>query len=216
MKDPELAKSLIVAAREGTIASGKELPISVKTRLGFNEDNLEEWLPALLLAKPAVITVHARTKKDMSKVPARWERVKRAVEIARGSGTLILGNGDARDIADARNKVAETGADGVMFGRAIFGNPWLFDETKQVTVRERIESAVAHTKLFEETWGTTKSFELMKKHYQAYINHFPLAKELRIELMNCREVSEVASITEKFLQEHPDIAEEIVVPIPKF
>ncbi len=221
MKDPELAKSLIVAAREGVElavvkSASRRIPISVKTRLGFNEDNLEEWLSALLLAKPAVITVHARTKKDMSKVPARWERVKRAVEIARGSGTLILGNGDARDMADARNKVAETGADGVMFGRAIFGNPWLFDETKQVTVRERIESAVAHTKLFEETWGTTKSFELMKKHYQAYINHFPLAKELRIELMNCREASEVARITERFLQEHPDIAEEIVVPIPKF
>ncbi len=220
MKDPELAKSLIVAAREGVElavvkSASRRIPISVKTRLGFNEDNLEVWLPALLLAKPAVITVHARTKKDMSKVPARWERVKRAVEIARGSGTLILGNGDARDIADARNKVAETGADGVMFGRAIFGNPWLFDEKKQVTVRERIESAVAHTTLFEATWGPTKSFELMKKHYQAYINHFPLAKELRIELMNCHLASEVASITEKFLLEHPDIADEIVVSIPK-
>lgn len=215
MKDPVLAQKLIVAAREGTIEAGKELPISVKTRLGFNEDNLEEWLPALLLAKPAVITVHARTKKEMSKVPARWERIKRAVEIARGSGTLILGNGDARDMVDAEEKVSETGADGVMFGRAIFGNPWLFDKDKKVTVRERIESAVAHTKLFEDTWKDTKSFELMKKHYQAYINHFPLAKELRIELMNCHEASEVATITEKFLLEHPDIADEIVVPIPK-
>ena len=215
MKDPVLAQALVVAARQGTIEAGKELPISVKTRLGFNEDNLEEWLPALLLAKPAVITVHARTKKDMSKVPARWERIKRAVEIARGSGTLILGNGDARDMADAEEKVKQTGADGVMFGRAIFGNPWLFDKDKKVTVRERVESAVAHTKLFEETWGPTKSFELMKKHYQAYINHFPLAKELRIELMNCHQASEVATITEKFLLEHPDIADEIVVPILK-
>lgn len=215
MKDPVLAQALVVAARQGTIEAGKELPISVKTRLGFNEDNLEEWLPALLLGKPAVITVHARTKKEMSKVPARWERVKRAVEIARGSGTFILGNGDARDMVDAEQKVAETGADGVMFGRAIFGNPWLFDKDKKVTVRERVESAVAHTMLFEATWGPTKSFELMKKHYQAYINHFPLAKELRIELMNCHEASEVASITATFLQEHSDIADEIVVPIPK-
>ena len=215
MKDPELAQQLIIAAREGTIAAGKELPISVKTRLGFNEDNLEEWLSKLLEMKPAVITVHARTKKEMSKVPARWERIKRAVEIAQGSGTLIFGNGDVRDMVDARNKVAETGVDGVMFGRAIFGNPWLFDEKKQVTVRERIESAVAHTKLFESTWRDTKSFELMKKHYQAYINHFPLAKELRIELMNCHAVSEVEKITDAFLKEHTDIAEEIVVAIPK-
>ncbi|MBP7060501.1 MAG: tRNA-dihydrouridine synthase [Candidatus Moranbacteria bacterium] len=215
MKDPELAQRLIVAAREGTIAAGKELPISVKTRLGFLEDSLEDWLPALLVAKPAVITIHARTKKEMSKVPARWERIKRAVEIARGSGTLILGNGDARDIIDAEAKVAETGADGVMFGRAIFGNPWLFDREKSVTVRERVLSALAHTKRFEATWGETKSFELMKKHYQAYINHFPLAKELRIELMKCHAASEVEIVTEKFLTEHADIAEETVAPIPK-
>ncbi len=215
MKDPELAQKLIIAAREGSIVGGCELPISVKTRLGFNEDNLEEWLPKLLEMKPAVITVHARTKKEMSKVPARWERIKKAVEIAQGSGTLIIGNGDVCDMVDARSKVAETGVDGVMFGRAIFGNPWLFDETKQVTVRERIDSAVAHTKLFESTWGSTKSFELMKKHYQAYINHFPLAKELRVELMACHSASEVEKITEKFLKTHPDIAEAIVIAIPK-
>ncbi len=215
MKDPELAQALIVAAREGTIAAGKELPISVKTRLGFNEDTLEEWLPKLLEMKPAVITLHARTKKEMSKVPARWERVKRAVEIAQGSGTLILGNGDARDIFDAEEKVKQTGADGVMLGRAIFGNPWLFDRDKQVTVRERILSALEHTRLFETTWGETKSFELMKKHYQAYINHFPLAKELRVELMDCHAVSEVEVAVQKFLTEHADIAEQRVIPIPK-
>lgn len=216
IKNPELAQTIVRAAMEGVRADGKEpIPVSVKTRIGFNEDELETWLPALLEVKPAVITLHLRTKKEMSKVPAHWDRMARAVEIARGSGTFILGNGDVRDLADAEEKVKQTGADGVMFGRAIFGNPWLFDKDKKVTVRERVESAVAHTKLFEVTWGTTKSFELMKKHYQAYINHFSLAKELRIELMNCHEASEVASITEKFLLEHPDIADEIVVPIPK-
>lgn len=219
MKDPELAQKLIIAAREGSLAAGKELPISVKTRLGFNEDNLEEWLPALLAAKPAVITVHARTKKEMSKVPARWERIKRAVEIAQGppagGGTLIIGNGDVQDMADAQAKVHETGADGVMFGRAIFGNPWLFDKDKQVTVREKVLAAVEHTQLFEETWGKTKSFELMKKHYQAYINHFPLAKELRVELMNCHSAEEVEMIIKKFLAEHEDLASQIVTSIPK-
>jgi len=215
MKDPKLAQALILAAREGTIAAGKELPISVKTRLGFNEDTLETWLPALLEVKPAAITVHARTKKDMSKVPARWERVRRAVEIAEGSGTLIFGNGDARDIADAEDKVKATGCDGVMLGRAIFGNPWLFDKDKKVTVRERVLAALEHTKLFEQVWGETKSFELMKKHYQAYINHFPLAKELRVELMDCHAASEVESVIKKFLVEHEDLASQIVVPIPK-
>ncbi len=225
MKDPKLAQAIIRAAQEGVKASGREIPISVKTRLGYNEDTLEEWLPALLEMQPAVITVHARTKKEMSKVPARWERVKRAVEIARGSGTLIIGNGDVRDLADAEAKVRETGCDGVMLGRAVFGNPWLFADVArarrgsdndgagwtQVTVQERLEAAVEHTKLFEETWKDTKSFELMKKHYQAYVNHFPLAKELRIELMNCHDAESVEGIVMSFLEKHADIAAETVV-----
>ncbi|MDP3956985.1 MAG: tRNA-dihydrouridine synthase [bacterium] len=218
MKDPKLAQELIIAAREGTIAFGKELPISVKTRLGFNEDNLEAWLPNLLEAKPAAITVHARTKKEMSKVPARWESVKHAVEIAEGSGTLIIGNGDVKDLKDAESKIRETGADGVMLGRAIFGNPWLFDKNKTaVTVEEKLRAAVFHTQLFEEVWhpptsldevfraGDTKSFELMKKHYQAYINHFPQAKELRMKLMVCHNASEVAQAIENFIKENTDI-----------
>jgi nifR3 family TIM-barrel protein len=211
MKNPELAQALIEAAQKGVADSGKKIPVSVKTRLGFNEDNLEEWLPKLLAAKPAVITVHARTKKEMSKVPARFERVKRAVEIAEGSGTLIFGNGDVKDLWDAEEKVRQTGADGVMLGRAIFGNPWLFDKNKKVTVEEKVLAALEHTKLFEQVWGKTKSFELMKKHYQAYINHFPLAKELRVELMSCHSAKEVEKVVETFLKEHEDIAKEYVI-----
>lgn len=219
MKDPALAQALIIAAREGTSHSGKELPISVKTRLGFNEDNLEEWLPALLIARPAAITLHARTKKDMSRVPARWERVKRAVEIRneQGSDCLIIGNGDARDMADARRKIEETGADSIMFGRAIFGNPWLFDESrKEVSVGEKLDAALAHTEMFLDHWGDpttaskdaagragTKSFELMKKHYRAYINHFPEAKELRVKMMEAKNFGQVKEAVEQFRVAHP-------------
>lgn len=211
MKDPKLAQGIIRAAQEGVSAAGKQMPISVKTRLGFGKDELETWLPVLLETQPAVITVHARTKKEMSKVPARWERVKRAVEIARGSAswrsTLIIGNGDVRDLAHAEAKVRETGADGVMLGRAIFGNPWLFDKNRTaVTVQEKLEAALEHTKLFEEVWSDTKSFELMKKHYQAYVNHFPLAKELRVELMECHAASEIEKVIREFLAKHNDIA----------
>ncbi len=205
MKDPKLAQAIIRAAQEGVVASGKKIPISVKTRLGYNEDILEEWLPVLLDMKPAVITLHARTKKDMSRVPARWERVKRAVEIASGSGTFIIGNGDVLGLVDAEVKARETGCDGVMLGRAVFGNPWLFNKEKQsVTVREKLEALIEHTRLFEETWRDTKSFELMKKHYQAYVNHFPLAKELRTQLMQCHDAKTVAERIENFLVVHPE------------
>lgn len=219
MKDPENAVALILAAKEGVKEAGKAIPVSVKTRLGFNEDTLEEWLPQLLVAEPAAITLHARTKKDMSQVPARWERVKRAVEIRDevGSKTLIIGNGDVISMADARAKVAETGCDGVMFGRAIFGNPWLFDETRQgltaetggITVAEKIDAALVHTEMYLEHWGSKKSFELMKKFYRAYINNFPLAKELRAEMMEKKSFEEIKKVVEKFKQKHPEVLDQV-------
>ena len=198
MKNPKLAKELVLAAKEGV---ENKIPVSVKTRIGFNADELEDWLPVLLEAKPAAITVHARTKKEMSLVPANWDRVKRAVEIARGSGVLILGNGDVKNLDEAKARVAETGCDGVMIGRGIFGNPWLFDEKKkEVTTEEKLRVMVEHTKFYEELFKDKKSFELMKKHYKAYVHGFPEAKELRVRLMNCHTALEVEKITEEFLK----------------
>src|SRR3989338_243163 len=159
MQNPELAVRLIAAAKRGA----PNLPISVKTRLGYNKDILDEWLPALLAANPAAITIHARTRKEMSKVPARWERVKRAVEIRNETGnkTLILGNGDLKDLADAEQKIKESGADGAMLGRAIFGRPWLFAEEKfsekSLDPFRRLNILVEHTKLFEELLGDIKN-----------------------------------------------------------
>jgi nifR3 family TIM-barrel protein len=211
IQDPKLAQQLIIAAWEGCIAGGTALPISVKTRLGFNADTLETWLPALLDAKPALITLHARTKKELSLVPARWERVKRATEIAAGSGTLIMGNGDVRSMADARRKVRETGCDGIMFGRAIFGNPWLFDETRtSMSVRERLEAMLALTELFETTWCGTKSFELLKKHFQAYVVGFSGARDLRAALMQTHDGNAVKQVIAHFLAAHPSVAEKEV------
>jgi len=128
VKTPDIARELIRSAKKGAQSAGWRMPVSVKIRLGYNKDELETWLPELLAEEPAVITVHARTRKEMSKVPANWDRVKRAVEIRDKvkSKTLIFGNGDVKDMTDAMQKVKETGCDGVMFGRAIFGNPWLF------------------------------------------------------------------------------------------
>lgn len=197
MKNPKLAKELVLAAKEGV---ENKIPVSVKTRIGFNADELEDWLPVLLEAKPAAITVHARTKKEMSLVPANWDRVKRAVEIARGSGVLILGNGDVKNLDEAKARVAETGCDGVMIGRGIFGNPWLFDEKKkEVTTEEKLRVMVEHTKFYEELFKDKKSFELMKKHYKAYVHGFPEAKELRVKLMDCHTAKEVEEIVEEFL-----------------
>jgi nifR3 family TIM-barrel protein len=210
IKNPKLAQDIIRAAQRGAISEEKSIPVSVKTRIGYNKNELETWLPAILETKPALVTVHARTRKEMSLVPARWEHVARAVEIRNelSPDTLIFGNGDVKDIAHGRELCEQTGADGAMLGRAIFGNPWLFSDYTP-TIEEKLKVMVEHTKLFEEIVGPKpplgcgKSFAVMKKHYKAYVNGFDGAKELRMELMEAEDASQVADIVDNFLKNTP-------------
>lgn len=205
IKNSEHALEVIRAAQQGAGSQDGGIPVSVKTRLGYNTDILDEWLTKILSANPAAVTVHARTRKEMSKVPARWERVARAVEIrdALGSTTRILGNGDALSLPDAHAKALTSGADGVMLGRAIFGNPWLFHPDKDVTtvpLEEKLRVMVEHTKLYEELLAH-KSFAIMKKHYKAYVQGFDGAVELRALLMEATTGDEIEQIVENFLKQ---------------
>lgn len=218
IKTPQLARELIRAAKNGT--EGK-IPVSVKTRLGYNKDELEEWLPELLAESPAAITIHARTRKEMSKVPARWERVTRAVEIrneiqnstpnplllVRGGGegggvenqTLILGNGDLEDVNDALQKCQETGADGAMLGRAIFGNPWLFSPMSDMGLKERLGVLKEHIELFDKNLGDTKNFSVMKKHFKAYLAGFEGIHDLKNKLMESNSAQEAVDAINLYL-----------------
>ena len=143
----------------------------------------------------------------MSKVPARWERVAHAVSIRNevGSDALIFGNGDVENLTDARVRVAESGADGAMLGRAIFGNPWLFSHSQKFenvytpTMEEKLRVMVEHTKLFEELLPH-KNFAIMKKHYKAYVKDFDGAADLRHALMEAKNATEIEHIIENFLR----------------
>jgi nifR3 family TIM-barrel protein len=134
IKTPEVAAAIIKAAKRGIAAAGKDIPVSVKTRVGYSSVQLEEWILFLLRQDIAALTVHARTRKDLSKVPAKWEFIQRVVAIrdAIAPHTLIIGNGDVVSLADAKEKAKLSGCDGVMIGRALFGNPWCFDESRQL------------------------------------------------------------------------------------
>ncbi len=202
IKNPELAEDIILATKRGAESGEIKIPVSVKTRLGYSKDELEEWLPRILKTEPAVVTVHARTKNDMSKVPARWDRIRRAVEIRdeMKSESLILGNGDLFDIENARKEVSLSGADGAMLGRAIFGNPWLWSERKDVSIKERLEVLAEHTHLFEKLLTGHKNFALMKKHYKAYVSGWDGAKELRGQLMDCEDAKSVENVIQKYLK----------------
>jgi tRNA-dihydrouridine synthase len=139
----------------------------------------------------------------MSKVPAKWERVARIVALRdeMAPNVRIIGNGDALSLADARQKATDSGADGVMLGRAIFGNPWLFHPEKDlsnVSLYDRLQVMIEHTKLFEELLPH-KNFALMKKHYKAYVHGFPGAAEFRHQLMEQNTAAEIEAVVHAVL-----------------
>lgn len=191
MKHPEDAPAIIRAAKE----SG--LPVSVKTRIGYNRDEMDTWLPVLLREELAALTVHLRTRKEMSLVPAHWELAHRVVELrdTYAPHTLVLGNGDVESKADAHTKTKESGLDGIMLGRAVFGNPWLFtDRTyEDISPRERIDALITLSTYFDEL-RPRKSFHIMKKHFKAFIKGWEGAGQLRAELMECKNHEELLQI----------------------
>jgi nifR3 family TIM-barrel protein len=204
IQDPELAQKIISETKRGA----GDLPVSVKTRLGYNKNVIDTWLKNILETGPAAITIHARTKKEMSKVPAHWEEIVKAVHIrdawdSSADKPLIIGNGDVQDVTEAHRKVTETGCDGVMIGRGIFGNPWLFNKTrdyKTIPIQEKLRVMVEHTQLFEDLLSSYKNFSIMKKHFKAYVNGFDGAKELRAKLMETNNASEVKKIVTSFIK----------------
>ncbi len=233
IKTPALATAIIEAAKRGAqMGESHGIPVSVKTRLGYQRDELETWIPHILAAAPAALTLHARTRKDMSKVPARWERVTEAVALRDRLkvSTRIIGNGDVLSRADGLKKIAASGADGAMVGRALFGNPWFFHPTKRlplrltalpthgvdrdsivtsdtedttveyVTLRDRLTVLVEHTELFVELLPH-KNFATMKKHFKAYVSGFPGAAELRARLMETVDPTEVRTMVTDYLQD---------------
>jgi tRNA-dihydrouridine synthase len=212
IKNPELAKSLVVAAKEGC---ENKIPVSVKTRIGYNADTLEDWLPNLFEVNPAAITIHARTKKEMSKVPAKWGRIADAVKLRdsyfKNSSTkpLIIGNGDVRSLEEAKKLTEEFGVDGVMIGRGIFGNPWFFNhkqKKEELPVEEILKVMLEHTKLFwEELVPLGKSFEIMKKNFKAYATSFTGSTELRGALYECKTYEEVEKVVNHFLSSSKQI-----------
>lgn len=194
INNPELAKALVQAVKDGIADAHKDIPVSVKTRLGYNEVSVDTWIPALLEAEPALITVHARTRKEMSKVPAHWEDLRRVIELRDQSGknVLIAGNGDVTGVSHGRELAEQFGVDGVMIGRGMFGNPWAMSEYTP-TREEKVQALIEHTQLFEKEFIGIKSFAVMRKHFGSYIEGFPGAKELRMKLMGCANAKEVVA-----------------------
>lgn len=224
IKNPKLVREILEEIKKETIKLNKKrfFSFSVKTRIGYNKIEYKEWFPNILDFEPDIFTVHLRTRKEMSLVSAHYEISKEIVEFIKNyceknnlKTPLIILNGDVRNIEGAREKIKISGADGIMIGRGVFGTPWLFDEKEykkrleqnldtkkgKENILFRLKTLMKHTEKYEKVLGKYKSFNIMKKHYKAYVNGFDNAKDLRVELMNAKDFKEVKSICNKFIKE---------------
>lgn len=205
INNPELAVAMIQATQAG--AAGR-LPVSVKTRLGFNTIDFN-WHTTLLQQKLNMLTIHGRTRAEMSKVPAHWDSVGHVRELrdALAPETLIVGNGDVLSRAQGEALAAEHGLDGIMVGRGIFQDPYLFSKQTpwlDFSPEQRIALYRKHVELFAATWrDNERPIHTLNKFCKIYINHFDNAKELREELMAANSADELLQIMDqanKYLQ----------------
>jgi nifR3 family TIM-barrel protein len=209
--EPDLGAMINLAnrLRDGgkTAARQSLIPLSVKTRIGYDRVVVEDWMQTLLAENPAAITLHGRTLEQGYKGNADWDAIGRAVDIARNSATLVLGNGDLKDLATAHRRVCETGVDGVLLGRAAQGNPWIFrtkDRVKQVLrssadatmpapcvdMEERFRVLLEHSRYFEKH-SLIGNFVAMRKHLAWYCCNSPGAAELRAQMVRVNGIEEV-------------------------
>ncbi|MEK7536611.1 MAG: tRNA-dihydrouridine synthase [Patescibacteria group bacterium] len=184
-----LVKEIIEATRKGS----KKLPISVKTRIGFKEVAIEGWITFLLEQKIDALTVHGRTSKQMSDLPADWNEIKKAVEIKNNisPSTIIIGNGDIKSYKEALKRAKMSQVDGIMIGRGIFSNPWVFEkEPKKHTSDEYKNILIDHLKLLDKE----KYFDEVKKFFKMYICNFDGASNFRAKLMQTKSTEEALKL----------------------
>lgn len=195
IKTPQLAKEIIAQTKKGA----GNLPISVKTRLGFEQIDWE-WLKFLLEQDLAALVIHLRTVLEMSKVPAHWEVMSKIIKLRDeiSPKTLIVGNGDILTQPEIEEKFKQYNCDGFMIGRGVFQNPWIFNKNideEKITVQQRITLFTKHINLFDKTWSD-KNPSLLKKFCKTYISNFPDALNLREKIMECTKTSEMLAILE--------------------
>lgn len=199
INDRQLASEIIKATQEGVAG---RVPVSVKTRLGFSEVDLS-WIEFLLGQNLDMLTIHGRTRKEMSEVPAHWDLIGKVCELRDkiAPDTLIVGNGDVQSRKQGEELAQQYGLDGIMIGRGIFHDPFVFAQDSpwaDYTKQQRIDLYAKHVKLFADTWqNNERRVPTLNKFCKVYINNFDGAKELREQLMSAQSVDELVSVLGK-------------------
>lgn len=197
MRDPNRAKEIVLAAKRGA----GDMPVSVKTRIGYSSIETDEWIGMILEAGPAAIVVHGRTRSEMSKVPTHWEEIAKATRMAHECGIIAIGNGDVINVEQGRRCAEMSGADGIMIGRGVFGNPWVFGDVQPIDREEKLRAVAQLAVQFEGFWGMQKNFHILKRHFKAYVEGFENAKLLRSKLMETKNTQEVLDVLRKYFHE---------------
>jgi tRNA-dihydrouridine synthase len=186
-------------------------PISIKTRLGFDQPVIQDWLPFLLDEQPAAVAVHGRTLKQGYGGQANWEQIGQAAQLAKDQSpeTLILGSGDVTNFAQAQEKAHIYEVDGVLIGRAARGNPFVFAQENPLEDLDKYEQgkvlakiALEHAQLYEKSFCSNEQEECfflpMRKHLAWYVKGIPHAKEIRQKLVRTDSSQEVEQILTEF------------------
>ena len=198
INDRELAREIIEATKKGL--DGK-LPLSVKTRLGFNEIDMS-WIEFLLNQKLSMLSIHGRTRREMSKVPAHWDGIGEARELRDrlSPDTLLVGNGDVMTRQQGRGLAEKYQLDGIMIGRGVFHDPFVFAEDspwQDMPASQRVGLYKKHVELFAATWqNRERPIQTLNKFCKIYINNFDGAKELREKLMRADDTDTLLALLE--------------------
>jgi nifR3 family TIM-barrel protein len=196
-----LASEIINATKQGA----GHLPVSVKTRIGLHSIITEDWISFLLSHDICALTIHGRTAAQLSLPPAHWEEIQKSVQIRdkMKKRTYIIGNGDVLSKEEAIKKFQTFGVDGVMIGRGIFRNPYLFGNYtiwEHAKPKEKLLILKQHVQLFHSVWGEKKNFSIMKKYVKIYVSEFPQASEIREELMNTQNAQAMLARIEEIIK----------------
>ena len=199
IRRPEVAAELIEAAKAGG------LPVSVKTRLGYTKvDEWRDWITHLLKQDIVNLSIHLRTKKEMSKFDAHWELIPEIVKVRNevAPGTLITINGDIPDRETGMELVEKYGVDGIMIGRGVFTNPFAFEkEAREHSSEEMLDLLRLHLDLFDEYEFSSEmqqSFKPLRRFFKIYVRGIRGASHLRTQLMETKTTGEVRTLLDEF------------------
>lgn len=184
-----------LSTRISSLTERHQIPVSVKTRLGYQHPVHKEWIETLLEMNVQTIALHGRVLKQFHSGEVRWDLIAECAEIAKQTDTLILGNGDITSIQQGKELCEKYHIDGFLIGRASMGNPWIF-RNHDVTIEERFQVAIEHAKLYENTFsgGEKYNFLPMRKHLGWYIKEFRGASEIRQQLIRTNSWEEVRDV----------------------